>query len=151
MESIMLESLKDDIEQEYYMGLGYWEGCKKINFESELEKWFFMKFDIFSKLYIGEISIFNFAYQYKINDYIVDFYYELENLKLIIEIDGFKYHDRNQESFQYERERQNYFISNGYTILRYTYLDIRDKFLTIYHEITTIIEHKMRELKNEVV
>lgn len=42
----------------------------------------------------------------------------------LIEIDGFTYHDRNREQFNYERERQNNLMSLGLPIYRFTHEDI---------------------------
>jgi very-short-patch-repair endonuclease len=80
--------------------------------------------------------------QKKIGKYRVDFYINKIYCKIAIELDGFKYHDRNKEQFQYERERQNYLVSKGITVFRYTWDQVSNNFSDVYHEIMTYIKTK---------
>lgn len=38
--------------------------------------------------------------------------------KIVVEMDGFQYH-RSKDAFQSDRIRQNLFVANGYSVLRY--------------------------------
>ncbi len=64
---------------------------------------------------------FIFRRQHGIGSYIVDFY--CAKLKLIIEIDGDSHYFN--KGIQYDLIRNNYLSSLGYTVLRYTNIDIR--------------------------
>jgi len=69
--------------------------------------------------------------QYKVGKYKIDFLVKLFIIKndmtgdpiasTFVELDGFAYHDRNREQFDYERERQNEIIKTGIPLLRFTY------------------------------
>ena len=56
--------------------------------------------------------------------YIVDFYIAKE--KLIIEIDGYQHGE--EENQKKDKERDCYFIQNGYKVLRYTNKQIHSEF-----------------------
>ena len=66
----------------------------------------------------------NFARQYRIGDYIVDFY--APSIKLVIELDGSQHYE--PKNAQRERRRTEYLESLGITVLRFTNRDI-DRFL----------------------
>ena len=65
------------------------------------------------------------------NRYIVDFY--IAQSKLIIELDGSQhYMDKGIDA---DRIRDDYFRRNGYTVLRYTNLDIQTNFRGVCEDI----------------
>jgi very-short-patch-repair endonuclease len=49
-----------------------------------------------------------------------------EELKLAIEIDGREHHD-NTAAFESDRERQNLLVAAGWTVLRFTWRQLRDQ------------------------
>ena len=69
--------------------------------------------------------------QFVIGRYIVDFYCPLA--KLIIEADGAQHYE--EEATVYDKERDEYLRSLGYTILRYTNIDIQKNFKGICEDI----------------
>jgi len=58
---------------------------------------------------------------YAVGPYCVDAAFPEQ--KIAIEIDGFAFHT-DAEVFQYDRDRQNYLILNGWRILRFTWRDL---------------------------
>ena len=83
----------------------------------------------------------NFARQFRIGDYIVDFY--APSVKLAIELDGSQhYEERNAD---YEKVRTNFLEANGITVLRFTNVDI-DRHLKRTVE---QIEYVLKQLKGE--
>jgi very-short-patch-repair endonuclease len=70
---------------------------------------------------------YRFSIQEKIGKYTVDFllvYNPVSNPEvvknIVIECDGHDYHERTKEQAAHDRERDRYFIKNGYILLRYT-------------------------------
>lgn len=59
---------------------------------------------------------YSFLRQRPIGNYIVDFF--CKELKLIIEVDGISHH--YEENFVKDIERENYLISLGYTVMRFS-------------------------------
>jgi hypothetical protein len=53
-----------------------------------------------------------------------DFLFDAE--RLIVMIDGWKYHG-DQRAFQLDRQDQNELVASGYTVLRFTYADVKDR------------------------
>ena len=64
--------------------------------------------------------------------YIVDFY--IAKAKLIIELDGSQ-HYTTDTAERLDRERDDYFNRNGYTVLRYTNLEIQKNFRGVCEDI----------------
>lgn len=50
----------------------------------------------------------------------------IEGTRVLIEVDGRRYHS-DAETFQSDRERQNALVNAGYTVLRFTWLDITQR------------------------
>lgn len=73
-----------------------------------------------------------FRRQHTIGNYIVDFY--CAELKLIIEVDGDS-HSRFQ-TIIYDTVRSEYFVSLGYTIIRYQNRDIRNNIQGVLYNLT---------------
>jgi very-short-patch-repair endonuclease len=59
-----------------------------------------------------------------VGDYVVDLAYP--HRRLAIELDGFESHG-TKHSFKKDRERQNWLVLQGWTILRFTWDDLRDR------------------------
>jgi very-short-patch-repair endonuclease len=58
---------------------------------------------------------------FPVGGYVVDFAFR--GSKVAIEIDGFAFHS-DPEAFRTDRERQNYLILRGWTVLRFTWQDL---------------------------
>lgn len=57
----------------------------------------------------------------RVGPYEVDFVFP--GPRLAVEIDGYAFHT-DAAAFEYDRKRQNYLILNGWTVLRFTWLDL---------------------------
>ncbi|MUT66185.1 DNA-binding response regulator [Paenibacillus sp. NEAU-GSW1] len=75
--------------------------------------------------------------EYEVSDFkdgtrFIDFAYIKNGIRLAIEIDGFKSHaaDLNRWQFSDSRMRQNHLILDGWSILRFSYDDMKDKPMT---------------------
>ena len=66
-----------------------------------------------------------------IGRYIVDFY--CAQAKLIIEVDGSQHYD--ESGIASDKQRDNYFISQGYTVLRYSNRDVNVNFKAVCDDI----------------
>lgn len=65
---------------------------------------------------------FSITTQQKIDRYTVDFLliYFPKNLKIVIECDGHDFHEKTKEQAAHDKERDRYFTTSGYKVLRYT-------------------------------
>ncbi len=156
--AIQLEKDNCEIIDEYYSNINdqisllFDANCRKV---SELEVLFYYKFRItidrynVNKKWWDDLII-KWQVPFKDGKYIVDYYLEFRGLKIIIELDGFAFHDRNKEQFQYERERQNYFTKQDYKLLRYTWKDVSKNFDKIFAEIEDLlVKHDINEFQKE--
>jgi len=66
-----------------------------------------------------------------IGKYIVDFY--CSSAKTVIEIDGAQHYE--EDSVEYDRQRDDYLNNLGYTVLRYTNHDIKFNFSSVCRDI----------------
>ena len=71
-----------------------------------------------------------------INNYIVDFC--IPSAKLIIELDGSQHYE--PENKEYDKQRDDFLKSQGYTVLRYTNFDINRNFDGVCSDILKYIE-----------
>ncbi len=71
-----------------------------------------------------------------INNYIVDFC--IPSAKLIIELDGSQHYE--PENKEYDKQRDDFLKSQGYTVLRYTNFDINRNFDGVCFDILKYIE-----------
>ena len=81
----------------------------------------------------------NFSRQYRIGNYILDFY--APSIKLAIEIDGGQHYD--DDVINYDKERSSFLNSRGITIIRFTNIDV-DKNL---NGVVTEIKRVIKEIK----
>lgn len=62
--------------------------------------------------------------QHKVGKYKVDFlvnYQDGERItQIIVELDGHEFHDKNKKQRAYEKERDRYFVKQGYKLFHYT-------------------------------
>jgi very-short-patch-repair endonuclease len=79
--------------------------------------------------------------QYKCGKFKIDFAIIRKRIKIAIELDGFAYHDRDKNQFNYERERQNYLVSKGYIVLRFTWNMIVNDFTQSAMKIANVINN----------
>ena len=71
-----------------------------------------------------------------IDNYIVDFC--IPSVRLIIELDGAQHYE--PDSKIYDRQRDDYLCGQGYTVLRYTNIDIKSNFDGVCSDILKNIE-----------
>ena len=71
-----------------------------------------------------------------IDNYIVDFC--IPSVRLIIELDGAQHYE--PDSKIYDRQRDGYLCGQGYTVLRYTNIDIKSNFDGVCSDILKNIE-----------
>ena len=74
-----------------------------------------------------------------IKRYIVDFY--IAEAKLVIELDGLQHYESEKQIK--DKERDLYLMNEGYTILRYTNLDIKRKYKDVCEDIWKHIEENV--------
>ena len=80
--------------------------------------------------------------QQKCGKYFIDFAIIRKHTKLAIELDGFAYHERTKEQFNYEKKRERYRTSKGYTIIRLTWQDVFSSDSIPIDEVFTILEQQ---------
>ena len=68
-----------------------------------------------------------FRRQYKIGNYIVDFY--CHKAKLAVELDGGGHYEPKQA--EYDRQRSEYIIQQGVHVLRFSNLDVNHNFYSV--------------------
>ena len=80
--------------------------------------------------------------QRKIGKYRVDFlcYFMPDKQKYIIECDGHDFHEKTKEQVKYDKQRERFFVSNGYKVLRYSGSEIFNDFFKIEEELTSFFE-----------
>lgn len=80
--------------------------------------------------------------QEKIGKYRVDFlcYFMPDKQKYIIECDGHSFHEKTKEQVKYDKQRERFFVSNGYKVLRYSGSEIFNDFFKIEEELTSFFE-----------
>lgn len=74
-----------------------------------------------------------------IKRYIVDFY--IAEAKLVIELDGLQHYESEKQIK--DKERDLYLMNEGYTIFRYTNLDIKRKYKDVCEDIWKHIEENV--------
>lgn len=91
----------------------------------------------------------NFQSQKVIGKYRVDFLVELhsKNKKIIIECDGHDFHEKTKNQAKRDKERDRYFVTEGYTVLRYTGSEITNSPSSILDDILKVF----LDIKSEVV
>lgn len=84
--------------------------------------------------------------QEKISKYTVDFlfvYDPIENKKkskkIIIECDGHDFHEKTKEQAAHDKERDRFFVKNGYYVLRYTGSQIMNDKIEILCDLLQLI------------
>lgn len=80
--------------------------------------------------------------QEKIGNYRADFlcYFMNGKQKYIIECDGHDFHEKTKEQAKYDKQRERFFVSNGYKVLRYSGSEIFNDFFKIEEELTSFFE-----------
>jgi len=73
----------------------------------------------------------NFSRQYRIGNYILDFY--APSIRLAIEIDGGQHYE--DRAIAYDRERTEFLTERGITVLRFTNTDIDKDLFGVTEEI----------------
>ena len=77
--------------------------------------------------------------QYVIESYIVDFF--CPKAKLVIELDGSQHYSVRGES--YDKQRTKQIETYGFTVLRYTNLDIHQRFHSVCEDIDNFVRQRV--------
>ncbi|MBP3299874.1 MAG: endonuclease domain-containing protein [Clostridia bacterium] len=81
---------------------------------------------------------FRFRRQYVVGNYIVDFY--CHQAKLVVELDGSQHYDT--EGIEYDRKRTDYLESQGLKVIRFSNLDVMQRFHEVCEAIYQIVEER---------
>ena len=85
-----------------------------------------------------------FRRQYKIGNYIVDFY--CHSAKLIVELDGSQHYDA--VGLEKDHLRTSYLESNGLKVLRFSNLDVARQFRSVCSAIDMAVTERVASLSN---
>ena len=80
-----------------------------------------------------------FKRQFPIGNYIVDFY--CHKAKLVIELDGSQH--CTPEKMEYDKKRTEYIESQGILVLRYSNLDVMNRFQAVCENIDLAVRDRM--------
>lgn len=106
---------------------GFVKQLRKEMTDAEIILWTHLK---------GGIQNLKFRRQHPIGLYIADFF--CHKLKLIIEVDG-SIHNLKKIK-QYDKEREQYFIDLGYTVIRFSNKQVSHEMEFVLNKITTLTE-----------
>ena len=87
---------------------------------------------------------YQFRRQYKIGNYIVDFY--CHKARLVVELDGSQHYDPGQR--EQERKRTEYLESKGLKVLRFSNLDVLRQFRNVCEAIDLAVGERACVLTN---
>ncbi|MBQ9168570.1 MAG: endonuclease domain-containing protein [Oscillospiraceae bacterium] len=87
---------------------------------------------------------FQFRRQYKIGNYIVDFY--CHKAKLVIELDGSQHYDAGKKEL--DTLRTDYLESNGLKVLRFSNLDVTRRFKRVCSAIDLCVQERISSFPN---
>jgi very-short-patch-repair endonuclease len=82
------------------------------------------------------LDVDNIIPQFRIGKFKVDFMVitQLGN-KLVIECDGHDFHEKTKTQAQYDKERDRFLMSKGYTVFHFTGSELYNNFIDIENEI----------------
>lgn len=83
--------------------------------------------------------------QVNIGKYRVDFLIEHPKFNIIIECDGYQWHEKTQAQTIYEKERDRFLIANGYTVLHFMGKEIKDNIFGLSGDIAELVYTKLIE------
>lgn len=83
--------------------------------------------------------------QVNIGKYRVDFLIEHPRFNIIIECDGYQWHEKTQTQTIYEKERDRFLIANGYTVLHFMGKEIKDNIFGLSVDIADLVYTKLIE------
>lgn len=81
-----------------------------------------------------------FKRQYSIGPYFVDFY--CYRAKLIIELDGSQHYD--PEAIAYDNARTQYLQEQGFSVLRFSNLDVMTQFRSVCETVDTAVKNRLQ-------
>ena len=90
-------------------------------------------------------------HQKKIGPYYADFYVERGDRKVVIELDGHAFHDKDEKQRQYEKKRDRYMQKEGYNIFHYTGSEINSDPTGIVSEVFKFIKEGFVEKKEKAI
>jgi len=82
-----------------------------------------------------------FRRQYAIGTYIADFY--CHQAKLVVELDGSQHYDPAAQ--QHDQNRTLFMESRGFTVLRFSNLDVSKQFDSVCQQIDAAVTERMKE------
>jgi very-short-patch-repair endonuclease len=82
-------------------------------------------------------------------DFVVCFAEKYIHKKYIIECDGHKFHEKTKEKAKNDKQRERFFVKNGYNVLRYSGSEIYNDFQKIKDELFHIFKKDAEEAENE--
>lgn len=97
------------------------------------------------QMYFGT-GLFIISSQYKIDDYIVDFFIEYKqkdgHKKIIVECDGHEFHEKTKEQAAKQKKRDRHFATKEFIMLHYSGSDIVNQPELIFKDFITIFKSK---------
>jgi very-short-patch-repair endonuclease len=83
--------------------------------------------------------------QMQIGPYRVDFLYVCGNRRLVVECDGFEFHDRTKEQAERDKARDRDLAALGYTVMRFTGSEIwRNPFAAASEVLGFLVESRAK-------
>ncbi len=147
IEALMCVSLFEAITNYFYMNEHDWL-YGLLDKPKHITKWVFETIDGPLSMHLKHTEptdVVTIRQQVEIGDYRVDFLIEHPKFKLIIECDGYQWHEKTQTQFIKEKQRDRFFASNGYTVLHYAGKENRDNIWEASEEIADVIYKKINE------
>ena len=78
-------------------------------------------------------------------DFIVSIFGNKDYNKYVIECDGHDFHEKTKEQARYDKQRERFFVQEGYRVLRYSGSEIYRDFGKIEEELFSIFEKEFLE------
>ena len=78
-------------------------------------------------------------------DFIVSLFGNKDYNKYVIECDGHEFHEKTKEQARYDKQRERFFVQEGYKVLRYSGSEIYRDFGKIEEELFSIFEKEFVE------
>ena len=90
--------------------------------------------------------------QEKIGNYRADFvvnYFKYSKKKYVIECDGHDFHEKTKEQAKHDKQRERFFVSQGYTVLRFSGSEIIGEFEKIKLELFELFKKDIKEARDD--
>lgn len=90
--------------------------------------------------------------QEKIGNYRVDFaldFWKSSQKRYVIECDGHEFHEKTKEQAKYDKQRERFIVSQGYTVLRFSGSEIIGEFEKIKLELFELFKKDIKEARDD--